>query len=317
MSADSSAKVFAPVVTPRLLLRPVEATDLDALLARRNDPDVASFQSWSLPFARARAAEIVQGAMANSGPTSDEWWMLTIVESDGGEIIGDLAIHPTWEGRSVEIGYTLDRASWGRGFATEAVTGLVDRLFAEPLVTRVHAMLHPENTASLRVLERTGFVFEGRTRLSYWVGDDNTDDLLYGMTRSDWQEWARRPTAEPTVVRLVALDAQVLDAVRRVEAPRSREGDYVDVDRLLVDALASAGVFSESPPGFPEVRAIDVDGTIAGVVVEGPEIVVVVDRRHAGRGIEDRARSIASSTTTASSSGVRRMSDEGLSETGR
>ncbi len=294
---------FAPIETRRLLLRPVESADIDALHVRRNDPQVAAFQSWSLPYDRRRSEEIVRAVMAQSAPTSGEWWMLTIVDSADGEIVGDLAIHPSWEGRSVEIGYTLRRASWGSGFATEAVTGLVARLFDDRRLTRVHAMLHPDNTASARVLERTGFVFEGRTRLSYWVGQDNTDDLLYGLTRSDWQAWVGRPTSEPAVVRLVVFDERVLDAVHRVEAPSSRHGGFVSVDRLLVDALLAAGSTSVHQSETPVVRVVEADNTVVGIVVaEGSERDVVVDRRHVGRGIEER---------------VGRILDEGLSETGR
>ncbi len=90
-----------------------------------------------------------------------------------------MAIRPTFDGRSIEIGYTLDPSAWGQGYATEAVHALTERLCSNDQVTRISAILHPDNVGSAQVLERTGFQCEGHTRLSYWVGDDNSDDLLY------------------------------------------------------------------------------------------------------------------------------------------
>ena len=57
------------------------------------------------------------------GPTSDEWWMLTIADLDDTTVLGDLVVHLTWAGRTAEIGYTLARNVWGRGYAVEAVGG--------------------------------------------------------------------------------------------------------------------------------------------------------------------------------------------------
>ncbi len=72
-------------------------------------------------------------------------------------------------------------------------------------MTRVEGMLHPDNPASAMVLERVGMLFEGHTRSSFWVGDENSDDWLYGMTRADWEAWRDRPRSRPDEVRLVEI----------------------------------------------------------------------------------------------------------------
>lgn len=179
---------FAPITTERLLLRPPRLSDAAALAKRRSDPRVAKYQNWTPPYPLERAEGMLAELSAMDGPVSDSWWMLTIVDADDSTIFGDLAIHPTFDGRSIEIGYTLAPSAWGRGYGTEAVDALLDRLWSDVRVTRISAMLHPDNLASERVLERTGFKFEGRTRLSYWVGEENSDDLIYGMTRADWTD---------------------------------------------------------------------------------------------------------------------------------
>ncbi len=54
-----------------------------------------------------------------NGLVSDQWWMLSIVDRVTQEVLGDLAIHPTLNCRSVEIGYTLTSSAWGNGYAKE------------------------------------------------------------------------------------------------------------------------------------------------------------------------------------------------------
>ena len=154
------------------------------------------------------------------GPTDGEWWMLTIADADDSTVLGDLVVHLTWQGRTAEVGYTLARHAWGKGYAVEAATELVRYLFDDLGVTRIEAMLHPDNPASAMVLERVGMIFEGHTKLSFWLGDDNSDDWIYGMTRADWDAWRTRPLAHPDTVGLVEITAENRSAALRPATPR-------------------------------------------------------------------------------------------------
>ena len=177
----------------RLLLRPARPDDAEPLAARRSDPEVAEYQNWIAPYPLDRAQEMVAAMAAMDGPANDEWWMLTIADPDDTVVFGELVVHLTWEGRTAEIGYTLARDAWGHGYAPRPPTALVEYLFDTVGVTRVEGMLHPDNPASAMVLERVGMLFEGHTRSSFWVGDENSDDWFYGMTRPDWEAWRDRP----------------------------------------------------------------------------------------------------------------------------
>ncbi len=171
--------------TDRLLLRPVEPSDAIHLAHRRSDPEVARHQTWIPPYPLDRAEALIADVMAMDGPMDDEWWMFTIADQADTAVFGDLVVKLSWEGRTAEIGYTLARDAWGKGYAVESTATVVEYLFEDLGVTRVEAMLHPDNTASAQVLERVGMLFEGQTRSSFWVGDENSDDWLYGMTRAD------------------------------------------------------------------------------------------------------------------------------------
>ncbi len=283
--------MFPPIETDRLLIRAPAEGDVDALVRRRNDPEVARLQSWDTPVTEDMAAAIVASAIDQGGPASGEWWMATIATADG-MVVGDLAIHPTWEGRTVEIGYTLDRAAWGRGFATEAVEALLTRLFDDPATTRVTGMLHPDNVASARVLERTGFLFEGHTRASYWVGDEVSDDWIYGLTRSDWEAWGDRPRTRPDLVRLHPVDRANERAVYRLRTHKTQEEFVAPMAASFADALFPEVV--DGAPVVPRMWAIEADGDIVGftmiaaVTDHHPEPYLwrlLIDRLHQRRGV--------------------------------
>ena len=228
--------MFEPILTPRLRLRPVVASDAASLAERRSEPTAAALQSWEAPFPVAAAERLIAGAMAHDEPPVDDWWMLTIERLDDGAVIGDLAIHLTWAGRCVEIGYTLAFEAWGHGFASEAAAALVARLLERPELTRVAASLHPDNHRSARVLENIGFRYEGRTKLSYWVGDENTDDLLYGMTRDDHADWVARPLGAPTEVGLVEVTPDNQRAVLSLTTHESQRRFVSPNVKSLADA---------------------------------------------------------------------------------
>lgn len=287
--------MFEPIVTSRLRLRPVMASDAAPLADRRSEPTAAALQSWEAPFPLAEAERLIAAVMEHDEPPVDDWWMLTIERLDGGAVIGDLAIHLTWGGRCAEIGYTLAAEAWGHGYATEAAAALVDHLLARPEVTRLAASLHPDNHRSARVLENIGFRYEGRTKLSYWVGDENTDDLLYGMTRADHADWVARPVDPPTEVRLVevtpanqygVLSLATHESQRRFVAPNVKSLADAQVPEII-DGVAVV----------PWYRAIEADGELVGFVMLAeitdahPEPYLwrlMIDRRHQRRSIGDR-----------------------------
>ena len=291
---------FANIRTDRLLLRQARSSDAEALAQRRSEPETAEYQSWTTPYPLEAAAKLVEGAAAMAGPANDEWWMLTIANPEDTKILGDIALHMTWEGRAFEIGYSLTSTAWGNGYATEAVGAVVARLFETPRTTRIHAMLHPDNIASAHVLERTGFVYEGRTRLSYWVDDENTDDLLYGLTRDDYACWHARPRTAPLAVRFVEITADNVREVRQLVTHKSQERFVAPVTNSFGAALYPEIV--DDAPLAPWLRAVEADGDLVGFVMlsmvtdrhREPSLWrFLVDRRHQRRGIGARALELA------------------------
>jgi len=287
---------FQPTRTERLLLRPMRLTDAPGLARRRSTPEVAAYQNWAVPFPVSRAEELIASIVDLDGPQDEDWYMIAVMDPKADEVVGDLAVHLSARCRTAEIGYTFAAEHWGKGYATEATEALVGYLFEDVGVSRVSAMLHPDNIASALVLERTGFLFEGHTRLSFWLDDENSDDWIYGMTRSDWEEWTTRTQARPEVVALVAVTENNYRNYLGVTAHKSQE-------RFVAPVLDSIAVAS-----FPQaqngrvlerwMRGIEADGQAVGFAMLAlsneahPEPHLsrfMIDRMHQRRGIGSMA----------------------------
>jgi [ribosomal protein S5]-alanine N-acetyltransferase len=87
---------------------------------------------------------------------------------------------------SGDLGYGLREDAWGLGYGTQIARQLVDIGFSQLMLQRVWATVHPENAASIRVLEKAGLSYEGRLRDYRRVPGGWQDSLLYAATRSDW-----------------------------------------------------------------------------------------------------------------------------------
>ena len=105
----------------------------------------------------------------------------------GDEAVGGIGFTPQYDvgRRSAEIGYWLGEPFWGRGIATEALVVVTDYAFANFDLCRLYAHVFDWNGASARVLEKAGYVFEGRLQKSVTKDGQTIDQLMYAMIREE------------------------------------------------------------------------------------------------------------------------------------
>jgi ribosomal-protein-alanine N-acetyltransferase len=171
--------------TERLLLRPLAAPDAAALFAIFSDPEVMRYWSsapWSDieqadQYIDSAARDLAAGTMLRVG----------IEVAATGQLIGQLALHHfDQQNRRCEIGYALGWAHWGKGYMAEAMGALLAHAFGELALNRIEADVDPRNPASMRALERLGFVHEGLLRERWIVAGEICDTAFYGLLKSDW-----------------------------------------------------------------------------------------------------------------------------------
>lgn len=181
-----------PLETGRLVLRRFEDRDLEPFMQYRNDPEVARYQGWSIPFSRADALEMIEDMKRAQFGRRGHWFQLAIGLKDGNtqrsDLVGDIGVMVLQEDpRQAEIGFTLARAYQGQGYGREAVSALLDVLFGELRLHRVRANCDPLNTPSGRLLERLGFRHEGRMIESLWFKGRWADEDWYAILQREWR----------------------------------------------------------------------------------------------------------------------------------
>lgn len=145
-----------PLHTPRVTLRRLATSDLDAFHAYRSDVEVGRYQGWT-PMTREQALAFLAEMSAAEFCPDDAWFQLAIAERASGRLIGDIGIcvH-AGDDAHAEIGFTLAPQAQHRGLATEAVRAAVEMLFEHRAIQRVIGITDARNLASLRLLERVG-----------------------------------------------------------------------------------------------------------------------------------------------------------------
>ena len=193
MTAPFDAVVW-PVLAQRLLIRPARQDDLDATWSIRRLEPVARWIGAAPQTREEFAEKFLDPARLET----------TLVYELDDRVIGDLflEVQDMWAQTEVasqakdvqaEIGWTIDPASSGHGYATEAVTALLRICFEQLGLRRVIALCFADNEASWRLMERlhmrreTHAVRESLHRSGDWL-----DSYTYALLADEWRAERRR-----------------------------------------------------------------------------------------------------------------------------
>ena len=184
-----------PILTERLLLRPIDAeADLLAMHSYRSNPEVCRYVPFS-PGTPEELAERLADPERVRSAIDDEGQVMSLVmiRRDTGELIGDLVLfwHSSTDQRA-EVGYVLHPDHEGHGFATEGTRALLGLCFDVAGAHRVTARLDERNGASARLLERLGFRLEATFVDGEWFKDEWTTLLVYAMLDREWAAQSSR-----------------------------------------------------------------------------------------------------------------------------
>ncbi len=176
--------------TERLRVDRFTDADVRTFTAYRADPDIARFQGWA-DYTEAEARRLVESMHDADPGTPGQWFQLAIRPTGSDELLGDLALRvDAQEPRQAEVGFTLATAHQGRGYATEALTGLLSHAFASYGLHRIIAVTDARNTAAASVLERVGMRCEAHfVDNVHFKGEWGSEYLFAVLDR----EWRREP----------------------------------------------------------------------------------------------------------------------------
>jgi RimJ/RimL family protein N-acetyltransferase len=168
----------AVLETPRLRLRQFCEGDLDA-------------------YARITADAEVMRHVGGNALTRDEAWrslgymlghwqirgfgLYAAEEKQSGALVGRIGLYRPEGWPGLEVGWLVDRARWGEGFASEAGAACLAQAFTRLDARRVISVIEPPNKASIRVAEKLGERFRERIQLQ------GKQVLIYGIERAEWE----------------------------------------------------------------------------------------------------------------------------------
>jgi len=175
---------FPTLMTERLVLRELTPADPAGILVLWGDPAVQRYNGRLL-VDLGEAQTVIAELQACYAARMQIAWAVTLRERVG--VLGVVDFHD-WDRRHrrAEIGYSLARAAWGQGIASEAVQAVIGFGFTRMQLHRIEALTIVDNLRSVRLLERFGFRREG-TRRECSLEDDGAfhDSTIYGLLEQD------------------------------------------------------------------------------------------------------------------------------------
>ncbi|MFP6646814.1 MAG: GNAT family N-acetyltransferase [Candidatus Latescibacterota bacterium] len=180
--------------TQRLILREVEATDVDAMFAWQ--VDLRYLEHYPVERTSRQDTLDLVGRFIGWKLERPRWrWQLAITLPISGELIGSCGVRRAEpDSPSADIGYELNPDHWGHDYATEAVGRNVAFVFDEVGLDELTARTVVTNSRSIRVLERLGFSHS--LSIPPGTGKDGRDwpqRSEYRLPREDWSPCYRSP----------------------------------------------------------------------------------------------------------------------------
>ena len=170
--------------TERCILRPFEVTDLEDFYEYAKNPKVGGGAGWAPHDNMEISMEILQDFME-----IEEVWALIYKENN--KLIGSAGLHKDQLRTATDVkmlGYVLSEDYWGQGIMPEVAGSVIHYAFEELNISLLTVHHYSFNTRSKRVIEKSGFRYEGTLRHCSKIYDGTIHDLLcYSMTREEWQ----------------------------------------------------------------------------------------------------------------------------------
>ena len=180
---------FADLLTPRLRLRPWRDADLAPFAAMNADPRVME----CLPGLLDRAASDAAANRLRDHFEEHGFGKWVVETREGDDFVGvvglgwctfDAPINP-----SVEVGWRLAAAQWGKGYATEAARAALDYGFGELRLERITSFTVPANERSWRVMQRSGMTYTPANDFDHPLLPPDSPlrrHVTYVMRKDDW-----------------------------------------------------------------------------------------------------------------------------------
>jgi len=171
----------------RLILREINANDLDFIHQLHSLPEVDEYNTLGIPENKLVTEKLLLGWLEALAQLPRNRFIF-LIENNNQAPIGLLGLNngkPNYA--KAEIWYKLHPDFWAKGYATEAVKLILDFGFNQLQLHRIEAGCAVGNIGSIRVLEKAGFTKEGHTRKLLPIRGKWHDNFGFAILEEDWQ----------------------------------------------------------------------------------------------------------------------------------
>ncbi len=172
--------------TPRLILKEKSLEDFQRFFAMSKDPEVMKYIGDGSIFHWTKEVALEKFTQSLSAENTEPYFEFSVYRQDIDLYIGWCRVSYSKFLNQTGLEYRLCSDSWGCGYATEAVSTVLKEIFTGIEMDKISACTHPDNTASMRVLQKFGFQFIN-TKLSRASGQQikifEVDRKMFIQTR--------------------------------------------------------------------------------------------------------------------------------------
>ncbi|MBS3169044.1 GNAT family N-acetyltransferase [Candidatus Woesearchaeota archaeon] len=165
-------------------LRNLKKNDAISLFTSANDKDITRYTLLPYPYTLKDAKDFIEITKRNT--RLKKAFELGIELKETKEIIGMNSLtNVDWKNKNAEIGYWLGKEYWGRGIMKEAIKLLLYFGFKKLKLERISATVLQPNLASAKLLEKSGFIYEGKLRRAILRRGKWYDQLCFGILKTE------------------------------------------------------------------------------------------------------------------------------------
>ena len=174
-----STSMFHSLEGRNIYFKPLNTIDAEAIHSYASDENVKRFIGWPLMKSLEETRSHIEDMLKRESAGTHLYASVALKSTQ--EIIGTVMIFNfDREANHAEIGYVFHSKHWGKGYGTESVALMSDFAFEILALHKIHARVVDANVGSARILEKNGFLLEGRLKDHYFIDGRYYDSLIYG-----------------------------------------------------------------------------------------------------------------------------------------
>ena len=170
----------------KINLRRIRRSDAESIYHHVKDKDIARYTFIPHPYRIEDAYSFIK--LSHKQIYQKTNFPLGMEHPQSKQIIGIISLdHVNYEHKNAELGYWLGKKYWGQGIAKEAIRLILRYGFKELKLKRVYARVMQPNIASAKLLEKSGFTYEGTMREMLYRRKQWLDMLWFGILKEEFK----------------------------------------------------------------------------------------------------------------------------------